>query len=179
MEIMDLNPYDNDKMRQTAQLLFESFSSWVTFHDAMEEVIESLKEGKVSRVAIDSTDQVVGWIAGYSQYHGNVWEIHPLVVGAQDRKRGIGRALVSDFEECVKQKGAITIILGADDEDGRTTLADINLYPDIHEHISKFNGHDHPTGFYQKLGFTITGVIPDANGIGKPDILMAKRVGNI
>lgn len=175
---MELNPYDNEKMHQTAQLLFEGFSSWPTFQDAMEEVIESLKEGKISRVAVDSSGQVVGWIAGNSQYNGNVWELHPLIVGIQHRMKGIGRALVSDFEECVKQKGAITIILGADDEDGRTTLSDINLYPDIHEHISKFKGYDHPTEFYQRLGYTITGVIPDANGIGKPDILMAKRVGN-
>lgn len=29
----------------------------------------------------------------------------------------------------------------------------------------------------QKLGFTTVGVVPDANGLGKPDILMAKRVG--
>lgn len=34
----------------------------------------------------------------------------------------------------------------------------------------------HPYEFYQTLGFVILGVIPDANGLGKPDILMAKRL---
>jgi aminoglycoside 6'-N-acetyltransferase I len=34
----------------------------------------------------------------------------------------------------------------------------------------------HSYEFYQKCGYTIVGVIPDANGIGKPDILMAKRI---
>jgi len=29
---------------------------------------------------------------------------------------------------------------------------------------------------YQKCGFVIVGVVPDANGLGKPDILMAKRI---
>lgn len=30
--------------------------------------------------------------------------------------------------------------------------------------------------FYRKLGFTTVGVVPDADGRGKPDILMAKAV---
>jgi aminoglycoside 6'-N-acetyltransferase I len=34
----------------------------------------------------------------------------------------------------------------------------------------------HPYEFYQKLGYTIVGVVPDANGIGKPDIVMAKSL---
>jgi hypothetical protein len=34
----------------------------------------------------------------------------------------------------------------------------------------------HPYEFYQKLGYQIVGVIPDANGPGKPDILMAKSL---
>jgi aminoglycoside 6'-N-acetyltransferase I len=34
----------------------------------------------------------------------------------------------------------------------------------------------HPYEFYHKQGYAIVGVIPDANGLGKPDIMMAKRV---
>jgi hypothetical protein len=34
------------------------------------------------------------------------------------------------------------------------------------------------SGHYQKLGFVIVGVMPDANGPGKPDIYMAKRVSS-
>jgi aminoglycoside 6'-N-acetyltransferase I len=36
----------------------------------------------------------------------------------------------------------------------------------------------HPYEFYQKMGFSLVGVIPDADGLGKPDIILAKRVGN-
>jgi len=38
------------------------------------------------------------------------------------------------------------------------------------------NLRGHPYIFYRRLGFVIVGVLPDANGPGKPDIFMAKRV---
>jgi len=45
------------------------------------------------------------------------------------------------------------------------------------QHVARIrNLKQHPYEFYQKQGFVIVGVMPDANGIGKPDILMAKSV---
>jgi len=79
----------------------------------------------------------------------------------------------------VRARGVLTLWLGTDDEDDRTTLSRVDLYPDPLEHLARIrNLRGHPYEFYQKMGFVIVGVIPDANGWGKPDIFMAKRVGS-
>ena len=58
-----------------------------------------------------------------------------------------------------------------------TSLAGVDLYPDIVGHLARLtNLRRHPFEFYRKCGFSVAGVVPDANGPGKPDILMAKRV---
>ncbi len=89
----------------------------------------------------------------------------------------MARALVNDLEILVRKKGAVTLFFGTDDTANMTSLGGVNLYPGVMEHIANIkNLRRHPYEFYQKLGFVIVGVIPDANGIGKPDIFMAKRV---
>jgi aminoglycoside 6'-N-acetyltransferase I len=101
------------------------------------------------------------------------------VVHPAHQLQGIGTALVQDFETQVRARGATTIWLGTDDEDNLTSLGGADLYPDVLERASKIrNLRSHPFGFYQKLGYAIVGILPDANGPGKPDILMAKRVGS-
>jgi aminoglycoside 6'-N-acetyltransferase I len=106
-----------------------------------------------------------------------VWELHPLVVRSERQGEGIGRALVQDLEALVRERGAQTLWLGTDDEDDMTTLAGVNLYDDLPGHMARIrNLKGHPYEFYLKCGFVIAGVVPDANGPGKPDILMAKRV---
>jgi aminoglycoside 6'-N-acetyltransferase I len=182
MRIIDLCPDDKETIRQAAVLLIESFKehwpdAWPNMDAASKEVRESLGENRLCRVAIEESGTVLGWVGGISQYNGNVWELHPLVVRADYRGKGIGRALVSDLEDRVKERGGLTIWLGTDDENNMTTLSGLDLYPNVMEHIAKIrNLRNHPYEFYQKLGFVIVGVMPDANGTGKPDIYMAKRV---
>jgi len=78
----------------------------------------------------------------------------------------------------VRRKGALTLWVGSDDENGETTLSGVDLYPDVPGAIRDIrNLRGHPYDFYLRVGFTIVGVMPDANGAGKPDIFLAKRVG--
>jgi aminoglycoside 6'-N-acetyltransferase I len=106
-----------------------------------------------------------------------VWELHPLVVRRDRRRQGVGRRLVADLEVQVASRGGRTIMLGTDDENGRTSIAGVDLYPGVLDKLRAIEDRSgHPFAFYRRLGFEVVGVIPDANGFGKPDILMAKRI---
>jgi aminoglycoside 6'-N-acetyltransferase I len=181
MKIIDLNPEDEEIIQQVANILVLAFKAhwpeaWPDSESSLQEVRESFSENRVSRVALDEKGRALGWIGGIPEYDGHAWELHPLAVHPQYQGQGIGRALVTDLEKIVQQRGGTTIYLGTDDEDQMTSLSDTDLYPNVFEHISRIkNLRDHPYSFYQKLGFVIVGVIPDANGPGKPDIIMAKR----
>lgn len=179
MKIIALDIKNEDMISQTASILFEAFSdSWTNIQEALEEVHECSSTDRISRVAVNDEMKVLGWIGGRSMHSGNVWELHPLVVDSRYRGQRIGSALVKDFEEQVRIRGGITVWLGSDDENESITLSGIDVYPDVLKHIAGIrNLKRHPYEFYQRLGYTIVGIMPDANGFGKPDIYMAKRVG--
>jgi aminoglycoside 6'-N-acetyltransferase I len=182
MNIISLTPENGSLLRQAAQLLVDSFrehwpDAWATLDEALEEIHEMLDVERICRAAVDEQGNLLGIIGGIPGYDGNVWELHPLAVQPSLQGRGIGRALVEDLEEQVRLKGGLTITLGSDDEDGMTSLSNADLYENLWEKIRDIrNFKNHPYEFYQKLGYVITGIVPDANGRGKPDILMAKRV---
>lgn len=60
-----------------------------------------------------------------------------------------------------------------------TSLANVDLYGDLPSHVAGLRdlGSSHPFLFYRKLGYVVTGVMPDANGRGRPDIYMSKALG--
>lgn len=182
MIIISLLPDQDHLIQQAAQLLVDAFcehwpDAWPTQQEGLKEVHEMLDRERICRIAVDEQDHLLGIIGGIPGYDGNVWELHPLAIQPSLQGQGIGRALVQDFEEQVRSRGGLTITLGSDDEDNMTSLSNVDLYENLWEKIRDIRNHkNHPYEFYQKLGYIITGVVPDANGVGKPDILMAKRV---
>ena len=184
MRITDLVEANSEHIEHVAALLVDCFSdtgseSWRSQDQARLTVRESLQQEYISRVAVEDSGRIAGWIAGHSLYQGRVWELHPLVVRCDCRGQGLGRALAVDFEEQVRLRGGSTIYLGTDDENDRTSLGGVDLYLDPLGAAARIqNLRRHPFEFYRKVGYVIVGVLPDANGYGKPDIFMAKRVQN-
>ncbi len=182
MRVVDLRANDDDLVRQSASLLVEGFkdtgsTSWPDMQTGLKEMAEALQDGRIGLAAVDDSGVVLGWVGGIRNYDGYAWELHPLVVRTEYRNQGIGRALVESLERRVSEAGGMTIYLGTDDENFRTSVGGRDLYPNVlAELINIKNPGHHPYEFYQKVGFTIVGAIPDANGWGKPDIFMAKRV---
>ena len=166
-----------DAIDQAAALLVDAFPHWLpTMELARGEVMEALGTDRICLVA-RADDQILGWIGAIPEY-SHAWELHPLVVRADNRHRGVGASLVTALEERVQAAGALTLYLGTDDDGPTpgTSAGGVALFPDVLSHAANFKVIDHPAGFYSRMGFEIVGLIPDANGPGKPDILMAKRV---
>ena len=171
---------NTSRTSEVALLLLDGFrgisDAWPDTASAHHEVVTNSTSTHVSLIACVD-EAVVGWVAANPQYDGHAWELHPLVVAPAFRRRGIARALVTTLCAQVKAKGATTLFVWCDDEGGYTSLSGTTLYPDPLVHVAQFTASSsHAAGFYRALGFSLCGVLPDANGIGKPDILFSLRV---
>lgn len=180
MQLTDLSAQPAAVHRQAAALLVEGFDhpqGWPTMEAATREVQSVI--GRGFAIAALEDDLLLGWIGGLPEYDGHVWELHPLVVRRGRRLQGIGRALVTAFEDEARRRGALTFTLGTDDDGGHTSVAGVDLYDDVPRHIAGLEdlGSRHPFLFYRRLGYVVTGIMPDANGRGRPDIYMSKAAG--
>lgn len=122
-------------------------------------------------------ERLVGWIGAIRTYsHG--WEIHPLVVAPDRQRRGIGSALMAALEERACREGVLTLFLGSDDDYGGTNLFGRDLWPDVVSHIAatEATARGHALTFYRRHGYEIVGLLPDVNGGGRPDIMLAKQL---
>ncbi len=179
---MRLVPLTPDLSHGAATLLHDAFAehwpaAWPTIADARAEVDEALSTDRVAIAAVDDT-RLLGWIGALpSEYGSQTWELHPLVVAADLRGRGIGRTLVEALLAELAGRGVVTVVLGTDDEDEMTSLGGVDLYPGVLDRLRRIEDRaGHPFAFYRRLGFEVVGVVPDANGPGRPDILMAIRL---
>ena len=162
-------------------MIREGFAGSGSDYETSEGTQRPLKQlsepGCIGRVAFGDGGAPIGLIGGLPAYHGNVVELHPLIVAVGARGRGVGRALVADLEREAAKRGASTLWLGADDHNGRTSIGGIDLYPGVLKKLATIRDLcGHPFEFYRRVGFEVVGALPDANGFGKPDIFMAKRL---
>ncbi|MDR0292683.1 MAG: GNAT family N-acetyltransferase [Oscillospiraceae bacterium] len=180
MKIVNMKTLDREQLTQAAQMLTDELPlGWPALADAEAEVNERWRdEADALFLAAVDGGAVVGWCGILPHYDGRVFELHPLVVRRDRQREGIGTILVNEIAKAARDRGALTFWLGADDEKpgGETSLANADLYDNLPDRIREFAPGTHQSAFYMKLGFKVIGVMPDANGTGKPDIFLAKRL---
>lgn len=170
----DINKANGMWVRELAELLAEAFPH--CYGDCtLQDMEEYLEDERIALAAVED-GHLVGFVGAMPQYD-YAWELHPLAIRKAYQHRGIGTMLVHALEKECAGRGVLTIYLGADDESEATSLGGTDLFEDTYGKIQNIkNLKKHPFEFYQKLGYRIVGVIPDANGEGKPDIFMARRI---
>ena len=148
----------------------------ITEKIALETVDECL-EGEGICIGIKVDGELIGWV-GLRPMYPKTWELHPLVVKTGFQGKGYGKILLEELEKIAREKGIIGIFVGSDDETNKTSLSDKeitgeNLFREV-QNIKNYKNH--PYEFYQKCGFQIVGIIPNANGPNKPDIWLWKDI---
>ena len=175
VEIGDISRKKDRFLSPLAALLEQTFPQ--AYKNCGEEEADALlSPGRVALGAL-AGGELVGFVGAMPQYGQTGWELHPLLVAPAWQRRGIGTRLVAALQQRVAARDCCCLYLGCDDEFGGTSLAGADLYRDTWSQIENIRlTGDHPYPFYQKQGFSIVGVFPDANGPGRPDIWMAKRI---
>jgi aminoglycoside 6'-N-acetyltransferase I len=178
-EIIDLDTHDADLVERLTRITFEAFKEnapdWIPTIDlARNQVIAAGRRGRLGRVLMQQ-DQAIGWIGVIKGQ--NVWEIHPIAVAIEHQYSGVGHLLVEDIARVAKEAGALTLFAGTSDEVGTTNLFGVDLYSNPVDALKTLEAVErNPFKFWENVGFTVVGLMPDAEGLGKPGIHLARRL---
>ena len=183
MEYKFCNINESDEtIKQAAEILYITFTGgdvnqWLkNQNEAFDEVRECIEKPNIC-VGIKSGNELIGW-AGIRPMYEKTWELHPMVVKNEFQRKGYGRALLNEMERIACLNGIIGLVAGSDDETFSTSLSEKEITGEnVFEEIKNIKNYkNHPFEFYRKCGFSIVGVIPNANGPQKPDIWLWKDV---
>jgi aminoglycoside 6'-N-acetyltransferase I len=142
---------------------------------AREQIREALVPGKVALVLFENS-RPIAWVAAAHDW-GRIWDLHPLIVAVDRQRRGHGSHLVREIESIARAAGALTMTLGTSDMTGATSLSGVDLYADLSVRLAAVELRSpHALGFWRHAGYTIVGVVPDAEAPGQPSIVLARRL---
>jgi len=101
-----------------------------------------------------------------------------MVIKKEFQGKNYGRKLLNELEKEAYKNGIIGIVAGSDDETNSTSLSDKEINGEnIFDEIKNIRNYkNHPFEFYKKCGYSIIGIIPNANGQNKPDIWLWKDI---
>ena len=181
LEVVPFEAISAEQRAAAAAILVRAFAhapaAWHSLEDATAQVETFFDDEDRSALAAIDGGRLVGWI-GLIRTYSHAFELHPIAVDPDRQRSGVGSILIRALEDLARGQGALCLYLGADDDFGGTSLFGADPFPDLLASLAatEARGERRPIGFYRKLGFTLAGLIPDANGLGKPDILLAKRL---
>jgi aminoglycoside 6'-N-acetyltransferase I len=92
--IADLRNLPEAAREQAATLLVHEFDAprgWPNIELAREEVAYVLRGGFA--FGLTDADVLLGWVGGLPEYAGRVWELHPMVVRREHRRREMAASL--------------------------------------------------------------------------------------
>jgi len=178
-KIVDIE-YESDELIShlaaiTRAAFKETSPNWLTTEErAAEQVLASVNPNRLGRVCF-SNENPVGWIAVIQRRH--VWEIHPIAVSPAHQGNGVGRMLVEDIALSAKEANISTLFAATSDETGSTNLYGEILYSDPASAIMQLESKGRsPYKFWESVGFTVVGILPDEEGQGKPGIHLARKL---
>ena len=181
MELVDFGTLRAARHAEAATILRDALAHLPSAYNEpgeaeAEVALRSVDGDWLGYAALDG-ERLAGWIGAIRTYsHG--WEIHPLVVAPDCQRRGIGSTLMVALEARARSAGVLTLFLGSDDDYGGTTLFGRDHGPTWSSHVAatEATARGHALTFYRRHGYRIVGLLPDVNGAGRPDILLAKQL---
>lgn len=85
--------------------------------------------------------------------------------------------MVLEVERIAAAEDALTMTLSTSDTTGAMSLGGVDLYDDTFRRLPNAElQHPHAVEFWRRMGYQIVGVLPDAEGPGKPSIHLARRL---
>lgn len=176
MKLKELTIF-NKYAKACAEILRQTYPEDYDAPQSKETILHLLK-GKNRLFIAEESERVIAFVGVLRHVFPYAYQIEPLIVKEPFRGQGVGGRLLELIEFKLKDEGVRTLFITGPDTTGETSLYNKDLFDGegIVHHLSTVDYGHEALSFYTKRGYQVSGVIPEANGAGKPEIMLAKRI---